>query len=237
MQSSLRRRARCSFPWRRRRHRIGRVGCRPVRFATRALASRRKPLPSYFGRLPRRTCRPRGNTADGLGLSICSRLVAAMGGDIVATSAPGVGTTMHFGVVLDPAPAPVGITADTHPAGIRSLIVDDHPVNLRILRAQLESVGVDVLSAASAEDGLMRWDAATRGRIADPSRHPGSPAAGARRCLAGCRNPAARCSEKVPDRAARIARRAAAPRYSSCLRSNHHEARQSGMQSSGWCAS
>ncbi len=104
------------------------------------------------------TTRKFGGT--GLGLSICKRLVSAMGGGIEATSAPGSGTTVRFGVLLDPAPAVEAAGSEPRSVGRRALIVDDHPLNLRILRAQLESVGVEVTSAGSAEDGLSRWEAA-----------------------------------------------------------------------------
>ena len=125
-----------------------------IGFAADAAADLFKP----FTQADVSTTRKFGGT--GLGLSICKRLVAAMGGDIQATSAPGAGTTVRFQVVLDPAPTAAASAGEPRPAGLQALVVDDHPTNLRILRAQLESVGVAVVSAASAEEGLVRWEEA-----------------------------------------------------------------------------
>ena len=125
-----------------------------IGFSTEAAADLFKP----FTQADVSTTRKYGGT--GLGLSICKRLVAAMGGDIVATSAPGAGTTIRFDVLLDPPPPAAAIAREARPVGVRALVVDDHPANLKILRAQLESMGVEVRAAATAEDGLVCWEAA-----------------------------------------------------------------------------
>jgi PAS domain S-box-containing protein len=103
------------------------------------------------------TTRRHGGT--GLGLSICKRLIEAMDGAIRVSSIANVGTTFSFEILLYPAesalrPAPIWTGGR-----LRALLVDDHPVNLRILRSQLEAMGVDVQTAASAEEALSRCQA------------------------------------------------------------------------------
>jgi len=94
----------------------------------------------------------------GLGLSICRRLVELMGGSIGADSTPQVGSCFWFEVSLAPATSiphlPRGRIDLT---GRCVLVVDDHPVNRRILERQLAAVGCEVESAATAAGGLETW--------------------------------------------------------------------------------
>jgi len=103
------------------------------------------------------TTRRHGGT--GLGLSICRRLITAMGGTISVDSRPNIGTTFRFRILLYPGSNTVAALQAPVPWPIRALLVDDHPVNLRILRAQLQTWGVAVESASDAESALIRWDA------------------------------------------------------------------------------
>lgn len=61
-----------------------------------------------FGQAQAHTQREFGGT--GLGLTICQRLAALMGGTVTMHSTPGVGTTMEFEV-----PLPVGTLDDVDP--------------------------------------------------------------------------------------------------------------------------
>ena len=105
------------------------------------------------------TTRQYGGT--GLGLAISKHLAERMNGRIWAESAVGKGSTFHCSVALQ---------AQAHPsaqkpvpqislAGVRTLVVDDHPTNLLILRETLGVWGAQVTEAgngATALDELRR---------------------------------------------------------------------------------
>ena len=81
----------------------------------------------------------------GLGLTICRRLVEAMGGRLWAESVKGVGSTFHFTLRAPVAPyARPPYLDETQPllAELRVLVVDDNATNRRILDLQLKSWGM-----------------------------------------------------------------------------------------------
>ena len=107
----------------------------------------------------------------GLGLSISRRFARALGGDIVARSVPGSGST--FTVTLDPGPLDdVGWIADADLAtpaaatqaqdarwvfpAARILIVDDGEENRELLHALLEDYGFDLDEAANGAEAVER---------------------------------------------------------------------------------
>ncbi|HEX2048600.1 MAG TPA: ATP-binding protein [Acidimicrobiales bacterium] len=117
----------------------------------------------------------------GLGLVICRRLARLMGGDVAMSSAPGEGTTLCMTVPLPIAdPSEVEAGADSALGGASLLVkrpkpsrevaeregsvvllVEDHPINRRVILHQLGVIG---FQADVAEDGGEALDLFTRRR-------------------------------------------------------------------------
>ena len=102
----------------------------------------------------------------GLGLPIVKRLLEACGGTIRMESEPGEGTrvSIHIdGVRVAPktdsgsASGPAAGSAFRPPEGFRAVLVDDVPINLRILDLHVKGLGVkDIAQATSGEEALKR---------------------------------------------------------------------------------
>ena len=114
----------------------------------------------------------------GLGLAICRRLATLMDADVRMKSSAGVGTTLYLTVTLpvtDPGDveAALALSADSLMARPRParevadrersvvLLVDDHPINRRVLLHQLAILG---FHADAAEDGRKAFELFTAGR-------------------------------------------------------------------------
>ncbi|WP_298927422.1 response regulator [uncultured Ramlibacter sp.] len=107
-----------------------------------------------FNQVDASTTRRYGGT--GLGLAISKRLVGLMAGQIGVESVAGKGSTFWFTVAAPQTelaqaftPADVGLLK-----AIRTLVVDDHATNVRILTRQLQLWGMDVASAESGAQAL-----------------------------------------------------------------------------------
>ena len=91
----------------------------------------------------------------GLGLTISKRLVELMDGNIGVTSQPGHGTIFHFFL-------PLHLTQEPEPLhgaklnGARILVVDDYATNRRVFKGQLQAFGIEVETAPSAHEALIR---------------------------------------------------------------------------------
>ena len=92
----------------------------------------------------------------GLGLTICSELVALMGGKISVESEIGRGSSFHFAVCLEPALVEDGETSSADLANTRVLIVDDNATNRRILDEMLAGWGMKPLAVSGAEEALLQ---------------------------------------------------------------------------------
>jgi two-component system sensor histidine kinase EvgS len=111
----------------------------------------------------------------GLGLTICRRLVSMMGGTVEVSSEPGRGTCFTVRIVV-PAAEPVAQEESVYRcggqeaasedaselAGLRVLVVDDHPANRMVLSGQLELLGCTPELANDGCAGLARWEADPR---------------------------------------------------------------------------
>ena len=114
----------------------------------------------------------------GLGLAICQRLAESMGSRIEVQSEPGVGTRIGLTLSLRrayveasnaPKPLAIDLIAETlrgistptvDDARARNelvLVVDDHPINRRMLARQLNALGYAVLTAADGREALALW--------------------------------------------------------------------------------
>ncbi|MFC9582000.1 response regulator [Streptomyces yangpuensis] len=96
----------------------------------------------------------------GLGLAISRRLTELMGGTMWAESTPGEGSTFHFTIRAQSAPAPVEThvqtAVSTELRGKRMLVVDDNATNRMILTLQGESWGMVVRATRSPAEA-MEW--------------------------------------------------------------------------------
>lgn len=97
----------------------------------------------------------------GLGLYLVHQLASAMGGGVTVESSPGAGTTMTVSVHAPAAalaPPDVALCADCAPPQLagRVLVAEDGADNRMLVRALLESMGVEVLVADNGEQAVER---------------------------------------------------------------------------------
>jgi CheY-like chemotaxis protein len=107
----------------------------------------------------------RSRQGTGLGLTISERLVTLMGGRIGLDAGEDGGSLFWFTVPLerhqDRRSWAQSFEADV--TDRRILVVDDNPMNRRVLEKQLTALGAKVTVAASAEIGFARMQAAVEG--------------------------------------------------------------------------
>ncbi len=99
----------------------------------------------------------------GLGMSILRRLTAMMGGSIDISSTPAQGTLVRVTLPLPAikaAPfeaATEAVEPETDLAGLRALVADDNPINLRIMDAFLKRLGVDTVLVENGRAAVEAW--------------------------------------------------------------------------------
>ncbi|WP_374577660.1 ATP-binding protein [Phenylobacterium sp.] len=101
----------------------------------------------------------------GLGLAICRELTEMMGGQIVASSRPGEGTTFVVTLPLrrvegarQHAAAPAVEAFDgRRAAALRVLAAEDNPVNQLVLKTLLEQVGIEPVIVDDGAKALEAW--------------------------------------------------------------------------------
>ncbi len=99
----------------------------------------------------------------GLGLSICHRLVEALGGEIWMESGVGEGTEFFFTVPaeVDTAGARPGLRGPDL-TGRTLLVVDDHAVSRSMVRHQAERLGIGVDEASGLDEAFGRLEDGAR---------------------------------------------------------------------------
>ena len=106
-----------------------------------------------FDQLDAGTARKHGGS--GLGLAISRELARLMGGDLLASSAPGEGAVFTLQLTLPSGEAAVEAAAP-ETVEARVLVIDDHAVNRQAIALVLAPLGIVPETASSAEEGLER---------------------------------------------------------------------------------
>ena len=116
---------------------------------------KRRVIFEAFGQADNSTSRRYGGT--GLGLTISSRLVAMMGGQMWVESEVGQGSTFHFTLKLVRGNRSAGADAILKPAvlqGVAALVVDDNSTNRQMLNEILHHWGLKPTLAESGKHGI-----------------------------------------------------------------------------------
>lgn len=105
-----------------------------------------------FSQADNSTTRKYGGT--GLGLTISSRLVEKMGGELHLTSQAGRGSCFYFSLPVLPEAHKKFLSWPQTLSGVAVLVVDDNDTNLRLLSGQLRNMGLKPITANSGKEAL-----------------------------------------------------------------------------------
>lgn len=109
----------------------------------------------------------------GLGLAICRKIVASMGGRIGCHANPGGGSVFHAEFPLEPAKvAAESASAQPQPVAARVLVVDDDEVNRAVAKGFLEKLGHVATCVSSAPEALQRLQSETFDLVLSDNRMP-----------------------------------------------------------------
>jgi two-component system sensor histidine kinase/response regulator len=103
----------------------------------------------------------------GLGLTICSRLVAMMGGRLDLRSEPGKGSTFSFDLPMRLAIGMATTAVSGRPAtleALRVLVVDDNATNRLVLQEMLRGWRMRPVVCADAAEALAQLETSAKGR-------------------------------------------------------------------------
>ena len=120
------------------------------------ISSDRKDLFEPFAQLDTSSARRAGGTR--LGLAISSQLTGMMGGNLDFQSEPGKGSNFSFRARFRRVATEANTTRTEPLFGRRVLLVDSSEVARDVVRTHLESWGMTVVQAATAQDALARID-------------------------------------------------------------------------------
>jgi CheY-like chemotaxis protein/HPt (histidine-containing phosphotransfer) domain-containing protein len=97
----------------------------------------------------------------GLGLAVSHQLAELMGGELTVRSEEGKGSCFTFEVVLQGTTLPVVDLPTPSAASLsgRILVVEDHPVNQKVLSHQLQGMGLDFSLAANGIEAIEKFAA------------------------------------------------------------------------------
>jgi PAS domain S-box-containing protein len=130
-----------------------------------------------FGQLDEGNSRRYGGL--GIGLTLCKRLIEALDGHLHVASKPGEGTTVTVELRLrmrQPAmPADAARAEAPAPPGDSPavLVVEDHPVNLKLLKRQVSMLGYECDTATHGAEAIAKWQSGRYALVLTDCQMPG----------------------------------------------------------------